>query len=66
MPITICLNVGAVTDRASGLAELLATLSLIAPTRQLSDPVTLGADKSFNAHDFVVELREVKVTPHLA
>ena len=40
------LIVGAVTIRASGHAERLAALSLIAPHADHPHPVTLGADKS--------------------
>ena len=28
--------------------------------------ITLGADKGFDAADFVMELREINVTPHIA
>lgn len=60
------LIVGAVATRASGHAERLAALHLIAPHADRPNPVTLGADKGFDARDFVAELREVNVTPHLA
>jgi transposase len=60
------LIVGAVATRASGHAERLAALHLIAPHAGRPNPVTLGADKGFDARDFVAELREVNVTPHLA
>jgi len=60
------LIVGAVATRASGHAERLAALHLIAPHADRPNPITLGADKGFDARDFVDELREVNVTPHLA
>ena len=60
------LIVGALATRASGHAERLAALHLIAPHADRPNPVTLGADKGFDARDFVAELREVNVTPHLA
>jgi transposase len=60
------LIVGAAATRASGHAERLAALYLIAPHADRPNPITLGADKGFDARDFVAELREVNVTPHLA
>lgn len=59
------LIVGAVSTRASGHAERLAALHLIEPCTG-SNPVTLGADKGFDTRDFVIELRELNVTPHVA
>ncbi|MBD0273444.1 MAG: transposase, partial [Acetobacteraceae bacterium] len=60
------LIVGAVATRASGHAERLAALRLIGPHADRPNAITLGADKAFDARDFVAELREVNVTPHLA
>jgi transposase len=60
------LIVGAVTTRASGHAERLAALALIAPHADRPQPVTLGGDKGYDAGDFVMELREKAVTPHVA
>jgi transposase len=60
------LIVGAVATRASGHAERLAALHLIEPHAERPNPITLGADKGFDARDFVAELREINVTPHLA
>jgi transposase len=60
------LIVGAVATRASGHAERLAALHLIEPHADRPKKVTLGADKGFDARDFVAELREINVTPHLA
>ncbi len=60
------LVVGAVATRASGHAERLAALALIEPHAERPRPVTLGADKGYDSGDFVMELREQMVTPHLA
>ena len=60
------LIVGAVATRASGHAERLAALHLIEPYAERPNPITLGADKGFDARDFVAELREINVIPHLA
>ena len=60
------LVVGAVATRASGHAERLAALALIEPHAERPPPVTLGADKGYDSTDFVMELREQAVTPHLA
>jgi transposase len=60
------LIVGAVTTRASGHAERLAALALIEPHADRPQPVTLGADKGYDTGDFVMELREKAVTPHVA
>ena len=60
------LVVGAVTTRASGHAERLAALALIAPHADRPQPVTLGADKGYDTGDFVMELRDKAVTPHVA
>ena len=60
------LIVGAVATRASGHAERLAALALIEPRGERPRPVTLGADKGYDSADFVIELRERTVTPHVA
>ncbi|HEV2187178.1 MAG TPA: IS5 family transposase [Stellaceae bacterium] len=60
------LVVGAVATRASGHAERLAALALIEPYAVRPRPVTLSADKGYDSSDFVMELREQRVTPHLA
>jgi hypothetical protein len=60
------LVVGAVTTRASGHAERLAALALVAPHPDRPQPITLGADKGYDSGDFVMELRDQAVTPHLA
>ena len=60
------LIVGAVTTCASGHAERLAALALIEPHAERPQPITLGADKGYDTTDFVMELRDKAVTPHVA
>jgi hypothetical protein len=57
------LLVDAELTRASGHAERLAALAMLdrLPT---TGPATLGADRGFDARDFVLELRARRVTPH--
>ena len=62
------LVVEAETTRVSGHAERLAALEMI---DGIVDPngtrrITIGADKGFDAGDFVAELRERNATPHIA
>jgi transposase len=52
--------------RVSGHAERLAALEMIEPRADRPVAVTLGGDKGFDAADFVMELREINVTPHIA
>jgi transposase len=52
--------------RVSGHAERLAALDMIEPHADRPKPITLGGDKGFDAADFVMELREINVTPHIA
>ena len=60
------LIVDAVTTRASGHAERLAAIGLIEPRADRPNRITLGADKAYDTADFVAELREHAVTPHVA
>jgi hypothetical protein len=60
------LIVGAVTTGASGHSERLAALALIEPHADRTQPITLGADKGYDTSDFVIELRNKAVTPHVA
>src|ERR671910_506396 len=60
------LIVGTRLTRVSGHAERLAALDLIAPHGDRPRAVTLGADKGYDAKDFVMELRERNVRPHVA
>jgi transposase len=60
------LIVGAVATRASGYAERLAAAHLIGPHADRAGRVTLGGDKGYDTQDFVAEMREINVTPHVA
>jgi hypothetical protein len=60
------LIVGTQLTRVSGHAEPLAALYLIAPHGDRPRAVTLGADKGYDAKDFVMELRALNVCPHVA
>ena len=60
------LVVGACLTPADGQAERVAALALIEPFADRPRAITLGADKGFDAQDFVNELRAMKVTPHVA
>jgi transposase len=50
----------------SGHAERLAALDMIEPFADRPHAITLGGDKNFDTKDFVMELREINVTPHVA
>ena len=52
--------------KVSGHAERLAALEMIEPWGERSRAITLGADEGYDARDFVAELRELNVRPHLA
>ena len=52
--------------RVSGHAERLAALDMVERHASRPKPITLGADKGYDAADFVMELREMNVTPHVA
>lgn len=52
--------------KVSGHAERLAALDMIEPRADRPNPITLGADKGYDAAGFVMELREINVTPHIA
>src|SRR5256885_14117886 len=56
------LIIGAVTTRASGHAERLAALTPIEPHAQRPQPVTLGADKSYDGCEIFMEVRDKAVT----
>ena len=60
------LIVGAVATLSSGHAGRLAALHLIEPHAGRAQRLTVGADKGFDAEDFVAELRESNVTAHVA
>ena len=52
--------------KVSGRAERLAALEMVEPYADRAEAITLGGDKGFDAADFVMELREINVTPHIA
>jgi transposase len=59
------LVVSTLTTRAYGSAERDAAL-LMAEGLPGTHHVTLGADKGYDAHDFIAELRHMEITPHIA
>jgi transposase len=60
------LLVDACLTLADGHAERVAALHMIEPRAERPLAITLGADKAYDAEDFVNELRSMKVTPHVA
>jgi transposase len=52
--------------RVSGHAERLAAFDMVEPHADRPQAITLGGDKGYDAADFVMELREINVTPHIA
>jgi Transposase DDE domain len=59
------LVVEAELTRAAGFAERSAAIGLIAG-RAGPGPITVGADRAYDAATFVAELRELGATPHVA
>ncbi|HTV72863.1 MAG TPA: IS5 family transposase [Candidatus Acidoferrales bacterium] len=51
---------------ATGTAEREAALEMVKGRRWHGRPMTLGADKGYDAAAFVEELRQLGVTPHVA
>ena len=60
------LLVDACLTQADGHGERVAALAMIEPRAERACCITLGADKAYDAEDFVNELRSMRVTPHLA
>jgi transposase len=60
------LIVDARLTRVSGHAERLAALDMIAGFADRPRAITLGADRGYDAADFVEELRTINVRPHVA
>ena len=60
------LVVDACLTEANGHAERIAALHMIEPRANRPRPITLGADKGYDAEDFVNELRSMNATPHVA
>src|SRR5215218_11054770 len=59
------LIVDACVTQADGHAERIAALARIEPWADRPTRITLGADKAFDAQDFVNELRTMNVIPHV-
>ncbi len=59
------LLVDACLTLADGHAERIAALHVIEPRAERAAAITLGADKAYDAEDFVNELRSMRVTPHV-
>jgi transposase len=59
------LIVGAEVTHATGFAEREAALRLLRKARR-SVRATVGADKAYDAREFVEQLREAGITPHVA
>jgi transposase len=60
------LIVDARLTRVSGYAERLAAIEMIEGLADRPRAITLGADKGYDAADFVEELRTINVRPHVA
>jgi transposase len=60
------LVVGSQVTMASGTAEREAALSLVDRRRSSYRRLTLGADKAYDVVEFISNLRERVVTPHIA
>ena len=60
------LVVGGLVTQATGTAEREAALKLLSRHPGASRRVTLGADKAYDATEFVGDLRNRSVTPHIA
>lgn len=59
------LVVDACLTEANGHAERIAALHMIEPRADRPTAITLGADKAYDAQDFVNELRSMNATPHV-
>jgi transposase len=51
---------------ADGHAERIAALSMVEPRADRPTAISVGADKAYDAEDFVNELKSMKVRPHVA
>jgi len=54
------------STRVSGHTEWLAALDMIEPLADRLRAITIGADRGYDAADFVEELRTLNVRPHVA
>ena len=60
------LIVDARLTRVSGHAERLVALEMVQHIAERPGAITLGADRGYDAADFVEELRTLNVRPHVA
>ena len=60
------LFVDACLTEVNGHAERIAAPHMIEPRGDRPRPIMLGADKAYDAEDFVNELRSMNATPHVA
>jgi transposase len=60
------LAVGGTISQATGTAERQTALDLIDGRRYRGRRITLGADKAYDVRQFVHDLRDRSVTPHIA
>lgn len=62
------LIVDAAVTQADGYAERVAAKAMIGKLRQANPEaaITLGADRGYDAKEFVAEMRRLKVQPHVA
>ena len=62
------LIVNATVTQADGHAERVAAKAMINDARQVNPEaaITLGADKGYDAAEFIAELQKMQVTPHVA
>jgi Transposase domain (DUF772) len=60
------LLIDACLTRADGHGERNGALAMFEPRADRPFPLTLGADKGYDASDFVNELRSMNVRPHVA
>ena len=62
------LIVGAMVTQADGCAEREAAKAMVADARQANPEgqITLGADKGYDAAEFIQALQDMQVTPHVA
>lgn len=62
------LVVNAMVTQADGYAEREAAKAMMADARQIKPEgeITLGADKGYDAAEFIQALQDMKVTPHVA
>lgn len=62
------LIVNAMVTQADGRAEREAAKAMVADARQVNPDgeITLGADKGYDAAEFIQALQDMKVTPHVA